>query len=133
MSALEAKFYNYFRDYDPSIGSFTTSDPIGHQGELNTYAYAKLNPNTFIDPKGLTSIVVRRPRIVPPRPMPLPRTRLRPIDQVLMHPETIDEALPKTDDCKTSKRNESAVKCGSPHKVMGCYVAFKWKMRSISI
>jgi RHS repeat-associated protein len=44
--------YNYFRDYDPSLGRYVESDPIGLIGGLNTFAYVGGNPLTRIDPKG---------------------------------------------------------------------------------
>ncbi len=47
--------YNYFRDYDPSLGRYLTSDPIGLTGGLNSYAYAGLQPTQLIDPLGLLS------------------------------------------------------------------------------
>ncbi|WP_122690151.1 RHS repeat-associated core domain-containing protein [Pseudomonas viridiflava] len=43
--------YNTFRFYDPDIGRFTTPDPIGLDGGLNTYTYGP-NPIGWVDPWG---------------------------------------------------------------------------------
>jgi RHS repeat-associated protein len=45
--------YNYFRDYDPAIGRYVESDPIGLRGGTNTFAYVDANPLAKIDPSGL--------------------------------------------------------------------------------
>jgi RHS repeat-associated protein len=48
-------FYNYFRDYDPAIGRYKSSDPIGLGGGLNTFGYALSQPCRLSDPRGLFS------------------------------------------------------------------------------
>ena len=44
--------YNYFRDYDPIIGRYVQSDPVGLVGGINRYIYGLDNPIQFIDRKG---------------------------------------------------------------------------------
>jgi hypothetical protein len=43
----------YFRDYDPSLGRYIQSDPIGLLAGVNTYAYVKANALALRDPYGL--------------------------------------------------------------------------------
>jgi RHS repeat-associated protein len=46
--------YNYRRDYDPAVGKYVESDPIGLAGgSYSTYAYADGNPISENDPLGL--------------------------------------------------------------------------------
>ncbi len=46
--------YNYYRDYDPSLGRYIQSDPIGVAGGINPYIYVENNPLIYYDPDGLT-------------------------------------------------------------------------------
>ena len=75
--------YNYQRYYDPGTGRYLTSDSIGLAGGLNTYLYADANPVRYIDPEGLSTIVVPRPIIIP-RPVPMPS---QPVDPVFPIPD----------------------------------------------
>ncbi len=45
--------YNYFRDYESSIGRYVQRDPIGLDGGINVYGYVGGNPVVFSDGKGL--------------------------------------------------------------------------------
>ena len=51
-SAEKGSNYNYFRDYDPGIGRYVESDPLGLTPGPNTYAYVGSTPLVYIDSTG---------------------------------------------------------------------------------
>ena len=53
-SRIGAAHYNYFRDYDPAIGRYAQSDPLGLDAALNTYSYVDGNPVAWSDEVGLS-------------------------------------------------------------------------------
>lgn len=54
--------YNYRRDYDPTVGRYVQSDPIGlFGGQDSTYAYVDAKPLSHVDPFGLRVLLCSRP------------------------------------------------------------------------
>jgi len=48
-------FHTYRREYDPAVGWYSQSDPIGLRGGgISAYAYIDSNPTIAADPKRLT-------------------------------------------------------------------------------
>jgi RHS repeat-associated protein len=48
--------YNYYRNYDASVGRYVESDPLGPRAGPNTYSYVQGRPLSAMDPLGLFEI-----------------------------------------------------------------------------
>ncbi|QLQ33442.1 MAG: RHS repeat-associated core domain-containing protein [Candidatus Thiothrix singaporensis] len=49
---------NWHRTYDPSLGRYISSDPIGLAGGVNTYGYVANEPINWADPSGLEKLIL---------------------------------------------------------------------------
>ena len=47
---------NYFRDYEPGTGRYTTSDPTGLSANISLYQFVSSQPLTRFDPDGLEEV-----------------------------------------------------------------------------
>ncbi|HYD50917.1 MAG TPA: RHS repeat-associated core domain-containing protein, partial [Terriglobales bacterium] len=63
---------NWHREYDPTLGRYVQSDPIGLWGGLSTFGYGDLMPNRKIDATGLATYICKRELGVRPGTTPLP-------------------------------------------------------------
>jgi RHS repeat-associated protein len=88
--------YNYFRDYDPSIGRYAQSDPIGFAGGINSYSYTDANPIRQSDRFGLSSVAVfvrPAPVIVRPLVRPRPSIEQRPGESISQFTRRLEQGI----------------------------------------
>ncbi len=54
--------YNRARYYDPALGTFVSTDPLGYKaGDFNLYRYCRNNSVIYVDPSGRNVYVIERP------------------------------------------------------------------------
>ena len=63
--AITGLHYNDQRDYDPTLGRYIQSDPIGLDGGINTYAYVGNRPTVLADPFGRIPNLGSLPAVFP--------------------------------------------------------------------
>lgn len=68
--------YNHFRYYDPSLGRYITSDPIGLAGGMNTFGYVEGNSLRYYDLLGLAKNKNKGKKPANPNKKPPPEHRI---------------------------------------------------------
>lgn len=53
--------YNYQRDYNPKIGRYIQSDPLGLNGGINSFVYVENNPLKYMDANGQFAFLLAIP------------------------------------------------------------------------
>ena len=67
---LETGLYYYrARYYNPHIGRFMQTDPVGYDDGINWYLYCGNNPVSFVDPSGNAKIIIKWIEYVPDSPL----------------------------------------------------------------
>lgn len=56
--AATGLYYNYHRDYDPALGRYDQTDPVGLKGGIDPYAYVGDNPIVRADLTGLWQVTI---------------------------------------------------------------------------
>ena len=75
--------YNYHRYYDPQIGRYLRTDPIGVDGGINLFVYCLNDPVNLVDPEGLRTIGRPQQRWYPPPPVnPMPKRRFPALNEL---------------------------------------------------
>ena len=98
--------YNYFRDYDPQIGRYVESDPIGLAGGINVFAYVRANPISLSDTTGL---------VPGPPPSAIEESKQRTCAQAAMrrnYDDMVNSRWKYSDKYFHCKANCEAARCG---------------------